>query len=54
MLASLSKSYWRHHGLFLNIRTAVRPSADVCKSDREARARYAKKKLITVCINVCL
>ena len=31
--------YWRHHGTFLNKRTAVRPSDDVCKSLREARAR---------------
>ena len=32
--AFLTYSYWRHHGTFLNIRTAVRPSDDVCKSDK--------------------
>ena len=36
MRACLSNSYWHHHGTFLNIRTAVRPLDDVCKSDKEA------------------
>ena len=39
MLPYLIACYWHHHGTFLNIRTAMRPSADIlCKSDREARA----------------
>ena len=39
-------SYWRHHGTFLNIRTVVRPSDDVCKSDGEACARYVIKNFL--------
>ena len=42
--ASLPYSYWRHHGIFLNIHTAVRPSDDVCKSGREASMHYVIKK----------
>ena len=34
--ASPSNSCWHHHGIFLNIHTAIRPSDDVCKSDGEA------------------
>ena len=35
-----------HHGTFLNIRTAVRPSDDVCKSDGEVRMRSMLKNFL--------
>ena len=47
VLPNLTNSYWRHHGTFLNIRMAVRPSDDVCKSDGEACVRYVIKKRFT-------
>ena len=43
----LSNSYWRHHGTFLNIRTAVRPSDDVCESDGGSMRALCYKKLFT-------
>ena len=36
-------SYWHHHGTFLNIHMAVRPS----DGDDEARVRYVIKNLFT-------